>query len=335
MSRRNRKAARAELDGLTVAAALRLARVDVAEGEATSNGQVRSGVDGLTVAAALGLASVDVFEGGVVLGTDAAARLEGEPRGAHAVRDTVPTDAPRGAHVNRADALRSVESRALHARKADPVVPLVPSPSAPEPCPPLPRAAVAATPVITTVATVPEREAPAPTRPDRPMTRRGGHAFRGRWGFVPVASALGAVAVGLGGGAAYAYYTGGPESNVAATGSPVTVEATATTGAADLLPGRAGAVYFTLHNANSFGATFDEVAPGATVVSDNAQLCPSSYVSIAQKLPYAVPSSVTVSPGGTSGMQAIANLVMLAPNAPGTCQGVTFTVHLTLSGQSS
>ena len=289
---------------------------------------------GLTVAAALGLANVDVLEGEAVVGTEAAARLEVAPRGAHAMRDPVPTDEPRGAHVNRTDPLRSVESRALHGMKAEPVVPLVPSASVPEPCPPLPSSAVTSTPAITTVATAPEPKPRALTRQDRTKTRRG-HAVRGRWGFVPVASALGAVAVGLGGGAAYAYYTGGPQSNVAATGSPVTIKATATTGAADLLPGRAGAVYFTLDNANSDGATFAQVAPGATVLSDNVQLCPSSYVSIAQKLPYAIPTTVTVSPGGTSGMQSIANLVMLAPNAPGTCQGVTFTVRLTLSGQSS
>jgi len=116
---------------------------------------------------------------------------------------------------------------------------------------------------------------------------------------------------------------------------PVTIAVTATTGTADLLPGAAGAVYFTLHNTDSSGATFDQVAPGATVVSDNTGLCASSYVSIAQTLPYTIPTAMTVSPGATSGVQSIASLVKLASNAPGMCQGVTFTVTLTLSGKSS
>jgi hypothetical protein len=144
--------------------------------------------------------------------------------------------------------------------------------------------------------------------------------------------------VGLGGGGAFAFFMSqgvGSGSGDTTAGGPVTIAVTATTGKADLLPGAAGAAYFTLHNAGSSSVTFHQVASGATVVSDNTSLCASSYVSIAQTLPYTVPTAVTVSPGGTSGIQSIASLVKLAPNAPGTCQGVTFTVTLTLSGQSS
>ncbi len=140
--------------------------------------------------------------------------------------------------------------------------------------------------------------------------------------------------MGLGGGAAFAYIAGSSASNVALTTSAVTVKAIGTTGSADLLPGRAGATYFTLHNPNSFDVTFDQVAPGATVVSDNTAVCGNNYVSIAQTLPFTIPTAVTVSPGGTSGIESIPDLVKLAPNAPSTCQGVTFTVTLTLSGQS-
>jgi hypothetical protein len=152
---------------------------------------------------------------------------------------------------------------------------------------------------------------------------------------VPVAGALGAVAVGLGGGAAFAYVGGSSASNDASTISVVAVKADGTTGSADLLPGRQGAAYFTLHNPNSLDVTFDEVVPGASVVSDNTALCGSEYVSIAQTLPFEIRPAVTVSPGGTSGIQSIPDLVRLAPNAPSTCQGVTFTVTLTLSGHSS
>jgi hypothetical protein len=140
--------------------------------------------------------------------------------------------------------------------------------------------------------------------------------------------------MGLGGGAAFAFFTGGPGSGDASTGTPVTVKATATAGPGDLLPGRAGAAYFVLHNANPFAATFGQVA-GATVVSDNTNLCPSSNVSIAQTVPYTIPTAIAVGAGATSENQSVGNLVKLAPDAPSTCQGVTFTVTLTLSGQSS
>ena len=121
-----------------------------------------------------------------------------------------------------------------------------------------------------------------PGRGRRCPVQRGEHrAASRRWGLVPVAGAAGALVAGLGGGAAFAFFSGGPATGHVSTGSPVTLDAVATTGSADLLPGDAGAVYFTVHNANPFSATFAQVDSGATVVSDNTGLCPSSDVSIA------------------------------------------------------
>ena len=142
---------------------------------------------------------------------------------------------------------------------------------------------------------------------------------------------------GLAGGGAFAYFTTSPSSGSsdAVTGTAVTVNAVATTGTADLLPGRTGTVYFDLHNTNSVGGTFDQVLPGATVVSDNPGLSASSNISIAPALPYTFSPPITVTPGSTSESQPIAGLVTLAGDAPGTCQGVTFTVSLTLSGRTS
>ena len=82
-----------------------------------------------------------------------------------------------------------------------------------------------------------------------------------RWRLVPVAGAAGALVVGLGGGAAFAFFSGGPGTGDVATGSPVTLDAVATTGPADLLPGDAGAVSFTVHNPNAFGATLCPSCP--------------------------------------------------------------------------
>ena len=142
--------------------------------------------------------------------------------------------------------------------------------------------------------------------------------------------------LGLGGGAAYAYFTttgNGPGS--ASAGSPLTMTVTATTGTPDLLPGGDGAAYFTLTNNNSFGATFNTVAIGATVVSQDTTNCPSSNISIAQTLPYTFSPPVTVGANTNSSTLAILNLVKLSSAAPAGCQGAKFTVNFTLSGRST
>ena len=175
------------------------------------------------------------------------------------------------------------------------------------------------------------------TSPSEPVT--GGHAApakvrRRRWRLVPVAGAAAALAAGLGGGAAYAYFAAkGSGTGHATTGSPITVTVSATSGAADLLPGRTGAAYFTLHNTNHFAATFNVVSTGATVVSNNTGLCATRNVSIAPALPYALSPALTVGAGATSGTESIPGLVKLAANAPSSCQGVTFKVTLTLTGR--
>jgi hypothetical protein len=265
-------------------------------------------------------------EATTTLDIDGSDELESEPRGAHVMKGQVLTDDPRGAHVNRLDPFCSVEHRALHAIRVESLDPLQVTAFTPD----------AALVVHGTVDLGASDGAPGTEREARPTKRRGTPTtWKRRWGLVPVVGAAGGLAAGIGGGAAFAYMAGSSASNDASTVNAVTVRAIGTTGSADLLPGRAGAAYFTLHNPNSFGLTFDQVAQGATVVSDDTGLCGSDYVSIAQTLPFTIPTAVTVSPGGTSGIQSIPDLVKLAPNAPSTCQGVTFTVTLTLSGQSS
>jgi hypothetical protein len=290
----------------------------------------------LAAATAPVVSSVDAPEATRAQDTAGPAQLE-EPRGAHVMKGEAPRVEPRGDHVMKGDPFLSVERRALHAIKAEGL-------STPELSTFTPEAApvVCGTPnpAVNAGTRTPERKAAhALTRKARPTKRQGAHTTASRrWGLVPVAGAAGALAVGLGGGGAFAFFMGhssGSGTGHTTTGRPVTVAVTATTGAADLLPGRAGTAYFILHNTNSFGVTFDQVAPGATVVSENTGLCANSYVSIAQTLPYSFSPAVTVSPGGTSGIQSIASIVKLAPNAPGTCQGVTFTVTLAFSGQSS
>ena len=145
---------------------------------------------------------------------------------------------------------------------------------------------------------------------------------------------------GLGAGGAFAYLDAGPthgsgSGETAAGGPPAAAVINATSDTTGLLPGRAGPASFTLHDDGASSGPFDQVAAGATVVSDNTALCPSSYVSIAQPLPYVLQTPIAVSPGAASGVQTIPGFVELASNAPSSCQGVTFTVTLRLSGQSS
>ena len=171
-------------------------------------------------------------------------------------------------------------------------------------------------------------------RQRRPMARSTARSIRR--GSQVLLAAIVFLVFGVGGGAAYAYFTtrgAGPGS--ASAGSPLTIAVTATTGSPDLLPGGTGAAYFTLTNTNSFGATFNTVATGATVVSQNTAACPSSNVSIAQPLPYVYSPSVVVGGSATSAVESIHNLVHLALAAPTGCQGVKFTVTLTLKGIST
>jgi len=175
--------------------------------------------------------------------------------------------------------------------------------------------------------------------PSEPVT--GGHAVPAkvrsrRWRLVPVAGVAAALAAGLGAGGAYAYFSStGSGTGHTTTGSAVSVTVSATTGAADLLPGGTGAAYFTLHNTNPFAATFNAVAVGAIVVSNNTVACPTSNVSIAPALPHAISPALTVSAGATTGTESIPGLVKLAASAPSSCQGVTFKVTITLTGPST
>jgi hypothetical protein len=327
-------------------------------------------VEGRAVHARNGRVPDDQPLGAHVMGGDPLLSVEG--RAVHARNGRVPDDQPLGAHVMGGDPLLSVEGRAVHARNgrvpsgepapANLTVGDIPaldcaseagtgsaitievltttdgrtSPSKAGPQPPI--SAVTGSRLTAEARTTPSRDARAAKRPALAANGQSARATaRRRWRLVPLAGAAGAVAVGLGVGSAVAILVsqGGSGSGQTTAAGPVTVSVAATTGNADLLPGRTGAAYFTLHNTASSSATFDQVVSGARVASDNTGLCASSYVSIAQTLPYSFSPAGAVSPGGTSGLQSIANLVALAPNAPNTCQGVTFTVTFTLSGRSS
>jgi hypothetical protein len=173
-----------------------------------------------------------------------------------------------------------------------------------------------------------------PLRADQQVQR--GHRVS-RVHLLGIPAAVGALVLGVGAGSAYAYLTShGSGTGSGSVGSAAAVTVTATSGTADLVPGGTGAAYFTLKNINNpFGVTFNTVT-AASVVSNNTGSCPSSNISIApSSLPYTFSPAVTVGASTTSGTESIPNLVKLSSSAPGTCQGVTFKVTLTLSGQQS
>ena len=145
-----------------------------------------------------------------------------------------------------------------------------------------------------------------------------------------VAAGLLATSAVAAGGLAFAAWTAdGSGSGQAAslTAEVVTVDATA--GSADLYPGfNNGDVYFTLTNDNPYPITFDEMISG-TVTSSDPLACPSSNVTIDNG---ATGLSLSVGANDTSGTLSIADVVNMSDGAPDGCQGKTFNIVLTLSG---
>ena len=144
-----------------------------------------------------------------------------------------------------------------------------------------------------------------------------------------VGTAAGAVVAG---GVAYATWsaTGSGSGNAKAlTAQSITV--TAATGAAALYPGfTQGDVYFTLSNSNPYPVTFTSMTPG-TVTSSDPTNCPASNLTVAS----ASGLSVAAAANASHVARSVADVVTLASAAPDGCQGVTFTIGLTLSGSQS
>ena len=133
-------------------------------------------------------------------------------------------------------------------------------------------------------------------------------------------------------GVAFAAWTAdgtGSANARARTASAITV--TAVTGTADLYPGfNDGDLSFTLTNTNPYPVTFTSMTPGA-ITSGSPTACPSSNLTVDT----AGSLSLPVGAGATSATQSIADVVNLASTAPDGCQGVTFTVAVTLTGSQS
>lgn len=135
-----------------------------------------------------------------------------------------------------------------------------------------------------------------------------------------------------GGGIAAALWSAnGSGSGQAKALTAQSLTVTAATGAADLYPGFTGGdVFFTVTNPNPYPVTFTSMTPGA-VTSSNPTGCPTTNLSVLS----AGSLNIPVGANTTSATQSIPNVVTLAAGAPDACQGVTFTIALTLSGSQA
>ena len=125
-----------------------------------------------------------------------------------------------------------------------------------------------------------------------------------------------------------AWVASGSGSGTASAITPQTVTVTAHTGTADLFPGADGKVFFTLTNANPYSITYTSATVG-TITSGDTGNCASSNVTGNTGL-----TGLTLQVGAstTSGTLSIPAAVHMAHAAPNGCEGVAFTVALTLTG---
>jgi len=136
------------------------------------------------------------------------------------------------------------------------------------------------------------------------------------------------VAVVAGGGAAWALWSAGGTGSgrtTALTAQSITV--TAATGPASLYPGATdGDITFTLTNPNPYPVRMTAMTSGAITSSNPA--CATTNITVAP----ATGLTLDVAANATTGLQSINNVVSMVAGAPDACQGVTFTITLTLTG---
>lgn len=152
------------------------------------------------------------------------------------------------------------------------------------------------------------------------------------------ATALVVVPLVLGTGtAAYAYWSAsgsGSATLSTATATAITVTATPS---GTLFPGASADVSVTMGNPNAYPVSMTTMTAISVTSSDSAA-CASSWISLPAEVTtgvsgtgYVLPSPVSV-PSGSSGTTTLTGLVTMATDAPDTCQGKTFTVDMTFTG---
>jgi hypothetical protein len=139
---------------------------------------------------------------------------------------------------------------------------------------------------------------------------------------------LAVMAVIVGGGVAYANWTAsgtGSGAAKAAGATALTVNVGTTT--ADLYPGfTQGDVFMSVSNPNPYPVNITSLTPGA--ITSSSGTCAASNITV---LP-ATGLSIPVAANATNVAVTVPNIVTMITTAPDACQGVTFTVAVTLAG---
>ena len=150
-----------------------------------------------------------------------------------------------------------------------------------------------------------------------------------------IGAAASVAAVGAGAGVAFGVWsaTGSGNGGAAATvAQGVTLTATTPTGsAATLYPGGpASSVYFTASNPNPYSVVITNITWGSPV-SLNTTACPSANISVDTNAPK-TGLSIVIPPNPQTGGFSVPGVLDLSHGAPDGCQGVGFSVGMTISG---
>ncbi len=144
-------------------------------------------------------------------------------------------------------------------------------------------------------------------------------------------------AVLIGTGVAYATWSAsgsGSGSGRALTAQSLVVTAVAPgpLGASMYPGGPAGWVYLTIQNPNPYGVNISGLSWGTPTSGDGTD-CPNSNISVDALAP--TTANITVAANSTSDALQIFGVLDLAQAAPNGCQGVVFTVPVTVSGSQT
>ncbi len=150
-----------------------------------------------------------------------------------------------------------------------------------------------------------------------------------RWTRVAI-GAIAALTVGIGGGAAFAYFTSSGRGSGAAsvgTPSPVTVLQATGTVTNKLYPGTTGDLLLTLDNPNPYAVTITSVgSSGAVTGSGGVGTCTVTGVSVVTQSGL----NVTVA-SGSSVSVVIPGAAEMGSTSDSGCQGATFQAPITIT----
>ena len=142
-----------------------------------------------------------------------------------------------------------------------------------------------------------------------------------------VVAVLAVMGIATGGGVAIAVWSAtGAGSGPARAVTAQPLVATAGVATADLFPGfTQGDLFFSVRNPNPYPVTITSFTPGA--ITTSAPACANTNITVAP----AIGLAIVVPAGATAAAVTVANIVSMLLTAPDACQGVTFTIAVTLT----